>query len=150
MCRDRPNRPARLFLRRLFSCPASPVTGAPGAAPKSGGTIGLPARHASRGIITDERGFILQRRRGDEMREAMAAMALLGAVVAASPASATNYPWCTTGAMQEFGARNCGFVSFEQCMDTARGNGQNCDRNPFYEEPPKTARPRVHKKRTNP
>ena len=29
-----------------------------------------------------------------------------------------NYPWCTSGAMQEYGAVNCGFSTFEQCLAT--------------------------------
>lgn len=71
-------------------------------------------------------------------------IALLTAVMIALPAvgsdrvqaqTATIYPWCTSGASQEFGGRNCGFVSFEQCMDSARGNGQFCDENPFYQAP---------------
>jgi hypothetical protein len=68
--------------------------------------------------------------------------AVVMAVLATGPASATNYPWCTTGASQEFGGRNCGFVSFEQCMQSARGNGQFCERNPMLEEKPLTP-PRV-------
>jgi|tagenome__1003787_1003787.scaffolds.fasta_scaffold18004247_1 hypothetical protein len=59
----------------------------------------------------------------------MSIVSALGAP-SAKPA-APIYPWCTTGAGHEFGARNCGFVSFEQCMQTARGNGQNCERNPL-------------------
>jgi hypothetical protein len=55
-----------------------------------------------------------------------AAMLLIG-----SPAMAQNYPWCAywhgTG-----GARNCGFVSFEQCMQTARGAGADCRANTQY------------------
>jgi hypothetical protein len=39
-------------------------------------------------------------------------------------AEAQNYPWCafyTGGAVS--GGTNCGFISFEQCMETARGMG---------------------------
>jgi hypothetical protein len=63
--------------------------------------------------------------------------------------TATIYPWCTSGASAEFGGRNCGFVTFEQCLVSARGNGQFCDQNPFYVGPkpaPKTER----KQRSNP
>jgi Protein of unknown function (DUF3551) len=56
-----------------------------------------------------------------------AAMLLIG-----SPAMAQNYPWCAywhgTG-----GARNCGFVSFAQCMQTAMGAGADCRANVGYE-----------------
>ena len=60
-------------------------------------------------------------------------LAALIVVAAAGPAAATNYPWCTTGASQEFGGRNCGFVTREQCMQAASGNGQFCDFNPFHD-----------------
>jgi hypothetical protein len=30
------------------------------------------------------------------------------------------------------GGRNCGFVSYEQCMMTARGAGGSCEQNLFY------------------
>ena len=46
-----------------------------------------------------------------------------------------NYPWCTSGAGHEFGAVNCGFSTFEQCLASARGNGQSCGQNPFYVPP---------------
>jgi hypothetical protein len=88
------------------------------------------------------------------MRSALAATALaaivngLGGVPAAAQ-TATIYPWCTSGASSEFGGRNCGFVSFEQCMDAARGNGQFCDQNPFYNFP-KPAPKIERKQRVNP
>lgn len=50
-----------------------------------------------------------------------------------------NYPWCTSGAGHEFGAVNCGFTTFEQCLATARGNGQSCGPNPAYVPPPGAA-----------
>lgn len=57
------------------------------------------------------------------------------AIIALSlPAAAQNYPWCVIyGA---FGARNCGFVSYEQCMATAWGNGGTCRPNTLYVPPP--------------
>jgi hypothetical protein len=46
-------------------------------------------------------------------------------------AEAQNYPWCVywngTG-----GARNCGFVSYQQCMQTAMGAGADCRANTQY------------------
>jgi len=52
-----------------------------------------------------------------------------------APAHAQNYPWCEyiggTG-----GARNCGFVSVEQCLESARGNGGDCRVNTQYTPPP--------------
>ena len=52
-------------------------------------------------------------------------------------AEAQNYPWCalySEGAAG--GGTNCGFISFEQCMATARGLGSNCQPNPQYQPPP--------------
>lgn len=63
------------------------------------------------------------------------------------------YPWCTSGAMQEYGAINCGFWTLEQCLQTARGNGQACGPNPFYVPPPArqgtAAKRHRHLKRTS-
>jgi hypothetical protein len=53
----------------------------------------------------------------------------------ASSHAAVVYPWCTSGAGMEFGAVNCGFNTFEQCLQTARGNGQHCQPNPLYQAP---------------
>src|SRR5450755_5178659 len=49
-------------------------------------------------------------------------------------AEAQNYPWCEYlgGGMGGGGGRNCGFISFEQCMDSARGNGNDCRQNTQY------------------
>jgi hypothetical protein len=63
----------------------------------------------------------------------VAALIAMGATV--SGAQAQNYPWCSyyngTG-----GARNCGFVSFEQCEQNVSGIGGFCNRNPQYSPPP--------------
>jgi hypothetical protein len=58
----------------------------------------------------------------------LAATSMLGA-----SAQAQNYPWC---AQYCGGGLNCGFVSFEQCMDTVRGIGGFCIRNNRYQPPP--------------
>ena len=46
------------------------------------------------------------------------------------------------------GGRNCGFVSYEQCMETIRGMGGFCEQNLFYtgpaERPAKHARSKHH------
>jgi Protein of unknown function (DUF3551) len=65
-----------------------------------------------------------------------AIFALLGIAVALvaieTPAQAQNYPWCAyingTG-----GSRNCGFVSYAQCQQTAMGAGMTCRPNAGYE-----------------
>ena len=66
-------------------------------------------------------------------------LAALGASV--PTAHAEEYPWCAFyGGADLGGAKNCGFVSFEQCMETLRGMGGFCDRNNFYVPPRPAAR----------
>jgi hypothetical protein len=76
-----------------------------------------------------------------------AAMAVAGLSAFAQPAAAAEYPWCVqyTGG-EDGGGRNCGFVSYEQCMATARGAGGDCQRNLFYEGAPPTQSQRPHKR----
>jgi len=51
----------------------------------------------------------------------------------AQPAQAIEYPWCAQyNGGEDGGGRNCGFVSYEQCMMTARGAGASCEPNLFY------------------
>ncbi len=59
----------------------------------------------------------------------------LGATVIATHAQAQNFPWC---AQYSKGGdeQNCGFVSFEQCMETVRGIGGFCVQNNTYQSPP--------------
>ena len=70
---------------------------------------------------------------------------------APTPAPAQNYPWCEfIGSGFDGGGQNCGFISFEQCMETARGNGGICSQNTTYVPPPGEhagTAPRVHAKR---
>ena len=51
-------------------------------------------------------------------------------------AEAQNYPWCEYLGAGMGGAKNCGFTSFEQCRQSAWGNGGDCRQNPLYEPPP--------------
>jgi hypothetical protein len=70
------------------------------------------------------------------MKLALIALGILTAAAAlGTPAEAQNYPWCAylTGTG---GAKNCGFVSFAQCMATAAGNGNDCRLNTQYDPPP--------------
>jgi hypothetical protein len=53
-----------------------------------------------------------------------------------SRAEAQNYPWCAIYGGAMGGATNCGFVTFEQCMETARGLGSLCQPNTQYVPPP--------------
>ena len=54
---------------------------------------------------------------------------MLGLFVGAAckPAEAQNYPWCAyyDGS---FGGTNCGFTTFQQCLDTVSGIGGFCER----------------------
>ena len=57
---------------------------------------------------------------------------LVGAIFA-SPASAEVYrPWCAQYYGNNGGGTNCGFISYDQCMMTARGAGAWCVQNPWY------------------
>jgi Protein of unknown function (DUF3551) len=46
-------------------------------------------------------------------------------------AAAQNYPWCAQYTIRG-GARNCGFVTWEQCMASVRGIGGYCERNYIF------------------
>ena len=75
---------------------------------------------------------------------------LVVAAAAASgqrPADAQG-AWCTVSYERDNGGENCGFSSFEQCMDTARGLAALCVRNlnipppaPAAKAPAKKPRP---------
>ena len=61
----------------------------------------------------------------------------LSIVGSAQRAEAQNYPWCAYyGSGDDGGGTNCGFITFEQCMATARGLGSNCQPNTQYVPPP--------------
>jgi hypothetical protein len=49
-------------------------------------------------------------------------------------AEAQDYPWCAyyTGS---FGGTNCGFTTFQQCLDTVSGIGGFCELNNLYQPP---------------
>ena len=71
------------------------------------------------------------------MKPVAFAVGLLAAAVLVSHAEAQNYPWCEyLDAGGDGGGTNCGFVSFEQCMESARGNGNDCQVNTQYNPPP--------------
>jgi hypothetical protein len=59
---------------------------------------------------------------------------------AATPASAeVQYPWCAQY-RSAFGATNCGFTTYKQCLETISGVGGICTRNPAYHAPPRSQR----------
>jgi Protein of unknown function (DUF3551) len=71
---------------------------------------------------------------GITMRELGSALVALPVMLLVSTVSADaqNYPWCSARGE----SRNCGFVSWEQCM----ANGGFCERNFMYRpEPDRTA-----------
>ena len=68
-----------------------------------------------------------------------AAIAIAAMAALARPAAAIEYPWCAQYSGDDGGGRNCGFVSYEQCMETIRGMGGFCEQNLFYTGP--TERP---------
>jgi hypothetical protein len=52
-------------------------------------------------------------------------------------AEAQNYPWCAYyGGNDGGGGENCGFTTFQQCLETISGMGGFCDRNTQYVPPP--------------
>jgi len=53
----------------------------------------------------------------------------------AQSAAAQNYPWCAYYG-PHFGATNCGFSTFQQCLATISGIGGSCGANPMYQPPP--------------
>lgn len=55
----------------------------------------------------------------------------------ANRAEAQNYPWCAYyGGDADGGGTNCGFTTFQQCLDTVSGIGGFCQRNNLYQPPP--------------
>jgi len=59
----------------------------------------------------------------------------VGFVGMETSAEAQNYPWCAhygTG----FDGVNCGFTTFQQCMDTVSGIGGFCMQNNTYQPTP--------------
>jgi len=67
------------------------------------------------------------------MKTAIFVLAMAGATIAiGTPAQAQNYPWCVYW-HGNGGSRNCGFVTYQQCMQTAQGAGADCRANVHYE-----------------
>ncbi len=60
-----------------------------------------------------------------------------------TPADAdVEYPWCAQY-RRAVGGTNCGFVTYQQCLETISGIGGYCYRNPAYSSPrAKTRKPR--------
>jgi hypothetical protein len=63
----------------------------------------------------------------------LAAIAIVVMAGFVSLTLANEYPWCAQyGGGPNGGGRNCGFLSYAQCMETIRGMGGFCERNLFY------------------
>lgn len=64
-----------------------------------------------------------------------------------------NYPWCGSmgggGGLDGYdGGQNCGFTSYDQCMQSVWPGGM-CRNNPFYQAPAAApSRPRKHRSKT--
>ena len=73
------------------------------------------------------------------MRSLIAAGSLGLALLAAPTAGqAREYPWCAQYSLSNY---NCGFVTFQQCLDTIAGVGGFCKQNPRYVgQPPRRAK----------
>ena len=59
----------------------------------------------------------------------------------ASMRAEVQYPWCAQY-RSAFGATNCGFTTYQQCLETISGVGGICTRNPAYRPPPRSKRDR--------
>jgi Protein of unknown function (DUF3551) len=59
----------------------------------------------------------------------------IGIVAVANSAEAQNYPWCSYY-MGPAGGENCGFTTFQQCLDNVRGIGGFCEPNTQYQPSP--------------
>ena len=76
---------------------------------------------------------------------ALTALAALD-LLTPTPGQADPYKWCAVYGGKDGGARNCGFVTLDQCRATVSGIGGFCEENSFYtgpaERPAKRARRR--------
>src|SRR5215471_6822373 len=67
------------------------------------------------------------------MRFVLLALSVIAATtVLNTPTKAQNYPWCAYYGGKEGGGTNCGFTTFQQCLDTVSGIGGSCQRNNLY------------------
>jgi len=61
--------------------------------------------------------------------------AVAAVIVIEKPAQAQSGGWCAYYDEAFGGARNCGFVTLQQCLAEVRGVGGNCSPSPYYEAP---------------
>ena len=84
------------------------------------------------------------------MRIALAIAALAALLLLPKSAEAQEYPWCATYHDADGGEiTTCGYVSWQQCIDTAGGGvGGHCRMNPsFVAGPQRQPAPRAVKKK---
>ncbi len=69
------------------------------------------------------------------MRIILVVLSIIATTGFVTRAEAQNYPWCSiyTGSMG--GAQNCGFSTYQQCMDNVSGIGGFCQLNNTYRPP---------------
>jgi hypothetical protein len=60
---------------------------------------------------------------------AIAACGLVAGAASGQAQSYYDYPWC---AAYSYRTKNCGFMTFQQCLATISGVGGTCEPNPFY------------------
>ncbi len=70
---------------------------------------------------------------------------IAAAMMTTSAAHADPYKWCAVYGGREYTATNCGFVTYQQCLNTISGIGGHCEPNQFYTGP--VAHSRKSKKR---
>jgi tetratricopeptide (TPR) repeat protein len=75
---------------------------------------------------------------------ALCGLTLASAFALSAPAAAAGPPWC---AAYRNGSTNCGFYTYQQCMDTVAGNGGFCNRNYIDGPPDKPAAGKERKER---
>jgi hypothetical protein len=82
------------------------------------------------------------------VRIVLVALSIVAMTGIVTRAQAQNYPWCSiyTGSMG--GSSNCGFSTYQQCMNNVSGIGGFCQLNDTY-RPTGTA-PSRHKPRAHP
>lgn len=78
-------------------------------------------------------------------RLSLVVIGLMAGLSGLTRAQAQNYPWCAQYSGNMGGSMNCGFVSFDQCMETVRGMGGFCIVNNTY-QPPARATPTQRQK----
>jgi hypothetical protein len=67
------------------------------------------------------------------MKAALFVIGLLLATISVAPRAQaqSNYPWCAYYG-SGFSGTNCGFTTFEQCLENVRGIGGFCQQNDWY------------------